>query len=372
MIWTPSDVASHSQSASPTCTTWPLKYLVARLAPTSSSFAHQPDRSKQVERHSTPNSTNMEAQQSIQSYHTQMNQYRYSFNQPTSTIGSSSEDTTHHQLELEHLRLTHSDFEYHQNNLQPQDSSESSGGQQVLALCGNLQQQATVGTLYTHCNWTSTASTTSSKAILSAPSPNVLSPESVYSTNFFIQSPGGSPVSSSVSTASNSTNTVQSQTGKDTILYCNTTTDSNSSSRQQPILNQTILSPSPATPSSVDSQSTFAAQSPARSVGSRNKTAANGATGGAGDKVFIKRIRRVKANDRERNRMHNLNEALERLRKHLPAAKDDSKMTKIETLKSAQEYIQALSKLLLETSAQSSSPDSRAQLVTLTNVQTTR
>lgn len=64
------------------------------------------------------------------------------------------------------------------------------------------------------------------------------------------------------------------------------------------------------------------------------------------DKIVIRRIRRVKANDRERNRMHNLNEALDKLRRHLPSGKDDAKMTKIETLRSAQEYIQRLSRLL--------------------------
>lgn len=69
----------------------------------------------------------------------------------------------------------------------------------------------------------------------------------------------------------------------------------------------------------------------------------------SGGRVVVKRLRRVKANDRERNRMHNLNEALDRLRKHLPCGKEDGKMTKIETLKSAQEYIQALSRLLEET-----------------------
>lgn len=86
----------------------------------------------------------------------------------------------------------------------------------------------------------------------------------------------------------------------------------------------------------------------------RRKAIANGKTcnnvRGGTDKTLIKRVRRVKANDRERNRMHNLNKALDRLRRHLPDAKDDSKMTKIETLKSAQEYIQTLSKLLEETS----------------------
>lgn len=69
-----------------------------------------------------------------------------------------------------------------------------------------------------------------------------------------------------------------------------------------------------------------------------------------GEKVFIKRIRRVKANDRERTRMHNLNEALDRLRKHIPGARKDPKMTKIGTLRSAQEYILMLSKILKETS----------------------
>lgn len=72
-------------------------------------------------------------------------------------------------------------------------------------------------------------------------------------------------------------------------------------------------------------------------------------TGVDGEKVFIKRIRRVKANDRERNRMHNLNEALDRLRKHIPGARKDPKMTKIGTLRSAQEYILMLSKILKET-----------------------
>lgn len=80
-------------------------------------------------------------------------------------------------------------------------------------------------------------------------------------------------------------------------------------------------------------------------------------TTGNPEKIIIKRIRRVKANDRERNRMHNLNEALDRLRKHLPVAKDDTKMTKIETLKSAQEYIQALSRLLLEANNSSGGPN---------------
>ena len=60
----------------------------------------------------------------------------------------------------------------------------------------------------------------------------------------------------------------------------------------------------------------------------------------------LKRNRRVKANDRERNRMHSLNEALERLRLALPLSSDDNKLTKIETLRLARNYIWALGELL--------------------------
>lgn len=60
----------------------------------------------------------------------------------------------------------------------------------------------------------------------------------------------------------------------------------------------------------------------------------------------IKRTRRVKANDRERNRMHMLNEALDRLRCVLPTFPEDTKLTKIETLRFAHNYIYALSETL--------------------------
>ncbi|CAG0884391.1 unnamed protein product [Cyprideis torosa] len=58
-----------------------------------------------------------------------------------------------------------------------------------------------------------------------------------------------------------------------------------------------------------------------------------------------KRTRRIKANDRERNRMHMLNGALDRLRCVLPTT-DDNKLTKIETLRFAHNYIWALSETL--------------------------
>lgn len=69
---------------------------------------------------------------------------------------------------------------------------------------------------------------------------------------------------------------------------------------------------------------------------------------GNGSKVVVKvkKTRRLKANDRERNRMHNLNSALDRLRCVLPTFPDDTKLTKIETLRFAHNYIWALSETL--------------------------
>ncbi|KFO36949.1 neurogenin-3 [Fukomys damarensis] len=59
-----------------------------------------------------------------------------------------------------------------------------------------------------------------------------------------------------------------------------------------------------------------------------------------------RRSRRKKANDRERNRMHNLNSALDSLRGVLPTFPDDAKLTKIETLRFAHNYIWALTQTL--------------------------
>ena len=73
----------------------------------------------------------------------------------------------------------------------------------------------------------------------------------------------------------------------------------------------------------------------------------------------LKRTRRIKANDRERSRMHYLNDALEILRTILPnggtgsvsepstgLADDEGKLTKIETLRFAHNYIWALTEFL--------------------------
>ncbi|KAG5868748.1 hypothetical protein JTB14_013757 [Gonioctena quinquepunctata] len=72
----------------------------------------------------------------------------------------------------------------------------------------------------------------------------------------------------------------------------------------------------------------------------------------------IKRVRRLKANDRERNRMHMLNEALERLRCVLPTFPEDTKLTKIETLRFAHNYIHALSEAANDIEKYSNSDDS--------------
>lgn len=58
------------------------------------------------------------------------------------------------------------------------------------------------------------------------------------------------------------------------------------------------------------------------------------------------RVRRVKANTRERNRMHGLNDALDVLRKHVPCYSKTQKLSKIETLRLACNYIGALANIL--------------------------
>ncbi|XP_035506412.1 neurogenin-1 [Scophthalmus maximus] len=67
---------------------------------------------------------------------------------------------------------------------------------------------------------------------------------------------------------------------------------------------------------------------------------------GDGTVPVVRKNRRVKANDRERNRMHNLNDALDTLRGVLPAFPDETKLTKIETLRFAHNYIWALSETI--------------------------
>ncbi|XP_069472179.1 neurogenic differentiation factor 1 [Ambystoma mexicanum] len=65
------------------------------------------------------------------------------------------------------------------------------------------------------------------------------------------------------------------------------------------------------------------------------------------------RLRRMKANARERNRMHGLNAALDALRRVVPCYSKSQKLSKIETLRLARNYIWALS----ETLSSGKSPD---------------
>ncbi|XP_060637059.2 neurogenic differentiation factor 2 [Anolis sagrei] len=58
------------------------------------------------------------------------------------------------------------------------------------------------------------------------------------------------------------------------------------------------------------------------------------------------KVRRQKANARERNRMHDLNAALDNLRKVVPCYSKTQKLSKIETLRLAKNYIWALSEIL--------------------------
>ena len=63
-------------------------------------------------------------------------------------------------------------------------------------------------------------------------------------------------------------------------------------------------------------------------------------------RVVKLRVRRVKANTRERNRMHGLNEALDELREHVPCYSKTQKLSKIETLRLARNYISSLGDIL--------------------------
>ncbi|CAL8328908.1 unnamed protein product [Gadus morhua 'NCC'] len=78
----------------------------------------------------------------------------------------------------------------------------------------------------------------------------------------------------------------------------------------------------------------------------QKKKRRRGRARGDGTVIVVRKNRRVKANDRERNRMHNLNDALDTLRGVLPAFPDETKLTKIETLRFAHNYIWALSETI--------------------------
>ncbi|XP_014674108.1 PREDICTED: neurogenic differentiation factor 1-like [Priapulus caudatus] len=63
-------------------------------------------------------------------------------------------------------------------------------------------------------------------------------------------------------------------------------------------------------------------------------------------RVLKFKLRRCKANSRERTRMHGLNDALDTLREVIPVYSKTQKLSKIETLRLASNYITALSSIL--------------------------
>lgn len=80
-----------------------------------------------------------------------------------------------------------------------------------------------------------------------------------------------------------------------------------------------------------------------RSVnGCSSSDRSDGVVGAKSDATGSRKRRRLAANARERRRMNGLNEAFDRLRGVVPAADDERKLSKYETLQMAQTYIVAL------------------------------
>ena len=67
-----------------------------------------------------------------------------------------------------------------------------------------------------------------------------------------------------------------------------------------------------------------------------------------------KAVRRMESNERERLRMHSLNEAFQELREVIPHVKMGRKLSKIETLKLAKNYIKSLTNVICETRGEQS------------------
>ncbi|NWS71380.1 BHA15 protein, partial [Crotophaga sulcirostris] len=63
-----------------------------------------------------------------------------------------------------------------------------------------------------------------------------------------------------------------------------------------------------------------------------------------------RRLRRLESNERERQRMHKLNNAFQALREVIPHVRAESKLSKIETLTLAKNYIKSLTSIILNMS----------------------
>ncbi|GBP78535.1 Protein dimmed [Eumeta japonica] len=75
----------------------------------------------------------------------------------------------------------------------------------------------------------------------------------------------------------------------------------------------------------------------------------------AGISARERNLRRLESNERERMRMHSLNDAFEQLREVIPHIHMDKKLSKIETLTLAKNYIMALTNVVCELRGQEKS-----------------
>ncbi|KAL2078182.1 hypothetical protein ACEWY4_025867 [Coilia grayii] len=97
--------------------------------------------------------------------------------------------------------------------------------------------------------------------------------------------------------------------------------------------------------------------------GERRRVRSDGGGGGEGGGLGVTRassrrrrqhssakernVRRLESNERERQRMHKLNNAFQALREAIPHVRTDKKLSKIETLTLAKNYIKALTTIIL-------------------------
>ena len=105
-----------------------------------------------------------------------------------------------------------------------------------------------------------------------------------------------------------------------------------------------------------------------RSKGRRNGAAGGEGRGGGGGRRRRQRgapsternVRRLESNERERQRMHKLNNAFQALRESIPHIKTEKKLSKIETLTLAKNYIKSLTTIILGMTG-ACLPDGQAQ-----------
>ncbi|XP_018323925.1 class A basic helix-loop-helix protein 15-like isoform X1 [Agrilus planipennis] len=84
------------------------------------------------------------------------------------------------------------------------------------------------------------------------------------------------------------------------------------------------------------------------SSGSIGGTTTTGRRRKTGISARERNLRRLESNERERMRMHSLNDAFEQLREVIPHIKMERKLSKIETLTLAKNYIMALTNVICE------------------------